>query len=189
MTPDCGDHAVVTALSGTHGVMKMTIVIRDEQPADTEAIFDLTRLAFLNAAHTNHTEQFIVNALRQSGHLALSLVAEEGLPIGHVAFSPVAISNGEVGWYGVGPLSVRPEHQRKGVGTRLMQQGLARLINMKAQGCVLVGDPVYYARFGFSRCADLTLPGVPPEYFLGKSFGNAMPKGEVTFSPAFGATR
>lgn len=173
---------------GPYGVMKMTLVIRDEQPADIEAVFDLTRLAFLNAAHTNHTEQFIVNALRRSGHLALSLVADAGLQIGHVAFSTVTISNGDAGWFGVGPLSVRPEYQRRGVGTRLMHEGMARLMNMNAQGCVLVGDPAYYSRFGFSRCTGLTLPGVPPEYFLGKSFGNAMPKGEVTFSPAFGAT-
>ena len=167
----------------------MTIVIRDEQPADTETIFELTRLAFLNAAHTNHTEQFIVNALRRSGHLALSLVAEEhGRPVGHVAFSPVSISSGEAGWYGVGPLSVLPESQRKGIGTLLMQQGIARLIAMNAKGCLLVGDPAYYSRFGFSPCADLTLPGVPPEYFLGKCFCHPIPKGEVRFSSAFGAT-
>lgn len=167
----------------------MTIVIRDEQPADTETIFDLTRLAFLNAAHTNHTEQFIVNALRRSGHLALSLVAEEEERlIGHVAFSPVSVSSGDAGWYGVGPLSVLPECQQKGIGTLLMQQGIARLTAMNAKGCLLVGDPAYYSRFGFSPCVGLTLPGVPPEYFLGKSFRDAMPKGEVKFSPAFGAT-
>lgn len=167
----------------------MTIVIRDEQPADTEIIFELTRLAFLNAAHTNHTEQFIVNALRRSGHLTLSLVAEEEeRPIGHVAFSPVSISSGDAGWYGVGPLSVLPESQRKGIGTLLMQQGIARLMSMNAKGCLLVGDPAYYSRFGFSPCTDLTLPGVPSEYFLGKSFCNALPKGEVKFSSAFGAT-
>lgn len=167
----------------------MTIIIRDEQPADIEAIFELTRLAFLNAAHTSHTEQFIIGALRRSGHLTLSLVAEEEeRPIGHVAFSPVSISSGETGRFGVGPLSVLPECQRKGIGTLLMQQAIAKLRNMNAKGCVLVGDPDYYSRFGFSRCADLTLPGVPPEYFLGMTFCNAKPKGEVTFSPAFGAT-
>lgn len=166
----------------------MNIVIRDEQPADIAAIFALTRLAFLNAAHTNHTEEFIVDALRRSGHLALSLVAEEERLMGHVAFSAVSISSGDVGWYGVGPLSVLPGYQRKGIGTRLMQDGISRLITMNAQGCVLVGDPAYYARFGFAPCADLTLPGVPPDYFLAKRFCKAMPKGEVTFSPAFTAT-
>lgn len=168
--------------------MKMTIVIREEQPADIEAIFQLTRLAFLSAAPTSHTEQFVVNGLRRNGHLALSLVAEDERLIGHVAFSPVTISSGDTGWYGVGPLSVLPDHQRKGVGTLLMQQGMARLIAMHAKGCVLAGDPAYYARFGFSACADLVLPGVPPQYVLSRSFCNAIPRGELTFSPAFGAT-
>ena len=62
------------------------------------------------------------------------------------------------------------------------------LAKMGAQGCVLVGDPAFYTRLGFSRCTHLTLPEVPPEYLLGKSFGHAMPRGEVSFSPAFAAT-
>ena len=167
----------------------MTIVVRNEEPADSEAIFELTRLAFQNAAHTCHTEQFIVNALRRSGDLALSLVAEQqARPVGHVAFSPLAVASGDADWYGVGPLSVLPEYQRKGIGTLLMQQGMATLVKMGARGCVLVGDPAFYARLGFSRCTHLTLPEVPPEYLLGKAFGHTMPRGEVSFSPAFAAT-
>jgi len=167
----------------------MTITIRTEQPADIDAIFELNRLAFLSAAHTSHTEQFIVNALRRSGHLALSLVAvEEQRLVGHVAFSPVKVSSGDTGWYGVGPLSVLPERQRQGIGSRLMQEGMAMLITGGARGCVLLGDPAFYSRLGFSPCKDLVLPGVPPEYFLCKSFGGAVPKGEVAYSPAFGAT-
>lgn len=163
----------------------MTIVIRDEQPSDIDAIFELTRLAFLNAPHTSHTEQFIVNELRRSGQLALSLVADEDPLIGHVAFSPLSMSNGEVGWYGVGPLSVLPKYQKKGIGTQLMQNGMERLISMGARGCILVGDPNYYARLGFAVCEGLVFPGVPHEYILFKPFCHAMPKGEFSFSPAF----
>ena len=167
----------------------MTIVVRNEEPADSEAIFELTRLAFLTAAHTCHTEQFIVNALRRSGDLALSLVAEQqARRVGHVAFSPLAVASGDTDWYGVGPLSVLPEYQRKGIGTLLMQQGMAALAKMGARGYVLVGDPAFYTRLGFSRCTHLTLTGVPPEYLLGKAFGHTMPRGEVSFSPAFAAT-
>lgn len=167
----------------------MSIKIREEQPADHAAIFDLTKRAFSTAAHTSHTEQFIVDALRRSGHLALSLVAaEEERLVGHVAFSPVTVSNGEPGWYGVGPLSVAPEFQRQGIGSLLMQQGMTTLRSRGARGCVLVGDPAYYSRFGFSSCAELSLRGVPPEYLLANSFCGAMPMGEVTFSPAFAAT-
>lgn len=169
--------------------MNISIKIRHEQPADGGAISEVTRLAFLTAAHTSHTEQYIVDALRRSGELALSLVAtkDERL-VGHVAFSPVTISTGESDWYGVGPVSVLPQFQRQGVGSRLMQQGMAELSTMGARGCVLVGDPAYYSRFGFSRCPELLLPGVPPEYLLGKSFHGALPVGEVAFSPAFAAT-
>lgn len=168
--------------------MNMTITIRNEQPSDVEAIFEVTRLAFLNAEHTSHREQYIVNALRRAGHLALSLVAVEGQKlVGHVAFSPVTISGNESGWYGVGPLSVLPACQRQGIGSRLMEQGMAVLKNRNAHGCVLVGDPAFYSRLGFIRCEELILPGVPPEYFLCRSFGASPPKGEVAFSPAFEA--
>ena len=167
----------------------MNIVIRAEQPADSEAIFELTRVAFLTAAHSCQREQFVVNALRRSGDLALSLVAVKAARlVGHVAFSPVSIASGDAGWYGVGPLSVLPECQRQGIGTRLMQQGMATLMSLRAGGCVLVGDPAFYGRLGFSPCIDLTLPEVPPEYFLGRRFGDATAKGEVKFSAAFEAT-
>jgi putative acetyltransferase len=164
-------------------------IIRIEQPADSKAIAELTRRAFLTAEHTCHTEQFIAAALRRCGQLTLSLVAErQAQLVGHVACSPLTVANGDAGWYGVGPLAVLPEYQRQGIGTLLMQQGMATLAKMGARGCVLVGDPAFYARLGFSRCADLSLAGVPPEYLLGKAFGHAMPRGEVGFSPAFAAT-
>ena len=164
-------------------------IIRIEHPAESKAIAELTRLAFLTAEHTCHTEQFIAAALRRHGHLALSLVAEQQTELlGHVAFSPLTVASGDTGWYGVGPLAVLPQYQRQGIGSLLMRQGMARLMKLGARGCVLVGDPGFYTRLGFSRCADLTLAGVPPEYLLGKAFGNAMPRGEVSFSPAFAAT-
>ncbi len=81
----------------------MGIRIRKEAPSDVEAIEAVIVTAFLNAAHTDHTEQFIVNALRNSGQLSVSLVADDnGAVIGHVAVSPVTVSNGAAGWYGLG---------------------------------------------------------------------------------------
>ncbi|MDR0441131.1 MAG: N-acetyltransferase [Candidatus Accumulibacter sp.] len=166
----------------------MTLAIRQESPSDIMAIHALTKAAFLNAPHTAHTEQFIVDALRNANALSISLVAEDdGVILGHVAISPVFISDGASDWYGLGPLSVIPEHQRQGIGSRLMVEVLQRLKKKGASGCVLVGDPAYYARFGFSQEKSLVFPGVPPEYFQAIPFSRSLPQGVVKFHEAFGA--
>lgn len=163
--------------------------IREETAADADAITEVTVAAFRGHPHSRGTEQFIVRDLRRTGALALSLVAEiEGRIVGHAAFSPVVMEDGTPGWYGVGPVSVLPERQRRGVGGALMEDGLARLRATGARGCVLVGDPGYYARFGFRHAPELELEGVPPEVFLALAFTGRIPKGAVTFHPAFGAT-
>ncbi len=106
----------------------MNPVIREELPSDAAAIHAVTAAAFLNAPHTAHTEQFIVEALRKAGALTISLVAERGGEVvGHVALSPVSISDGSTGWFGRGPVSVKPEFQRKGIGSLLMQAALRLL--------------------------------------------------------------
>jgi len=163
--------------------------IREEVPADVPAIEAVTVAAFLNAVHTSHSEQYIVNALRRAGALSISLVAEiDGVLVGHVALSPVNISDGSAHWFGLGPISVLPAHQRGGVGSTLMQAALAALRQRNAQGCVLLGDPSYYGRFGFRASPDLVLPGVPPEYFQTLYLGPTTPRGIVTYHPAFEAT-
>ncbi len=108
--------------------------------------------------------------------------------IGHVALSPVSVSDGSTHWFGVGPISVLPEHQRRGIGSVLMMAALAALRQHGAQGCVLLGDPGYYGRFGFRATPDLLLPGVPPEYFQALHVGTTTPHGIVTYHPAFEAT-
>lgn len=166
----------------------MNITIRDETEADIPAIEALTQAAFLNAAHSSHTEQFIVNQLRKAQQLSLSLVAEDQQQIvGHVAVSPVRISSGDAGWYGLGPISVCPDKQGLGIGSMLMHAALQRLKALGAEGCVLLGDPNYYARFGFKPVSGLVLPGVPQEYFQAVSFTGNFPQGEVTYHDAFNA--
>ena len=160
--------------------------IRQETPDDAEAIETVTIAAFLNAPHTSHTEQHIVSALRRAGKLSVSLVAEEeGAIIGHVAVSPVSISDGASGWFGLGPISVLPEYQRRGVGTQLMREVLRILGERGASGCVVLGEPAYYGRFGFEADAGLILSGVPPEYFQAASFDASRPRGVVTYDEAF----
>ncbi len=166
----------------------MILTIRPETPADTAAIEAVTTAAFLQALHTSHTEQFIVRALRDAGVLALSLVAEQdAVIVGHVALSPVAVSDGATGWYGLGPISVMPALQRRGIGSALMHRALADMREAGAAGCVLVGDPAYYSRFGFRPEPGLVLPEVPPEYFQALAFGQPLPCGTVSFHQAFDA--
>ncbi len=166
----------------------MATTVREEAAADAAAIEQLTRTAFLAATHTSCTEHLIVAALRRAGRLAVSLLAQEGdAVIGHVAVSPVAIADGTQGWFGLGPIAVLPQRQRCGVGTQLVHAALQRLRGYGAGGCVVLGDPAFYARFGFRPDPGLVLPGVPPAYFQAIAFGGWQPRGTVTYHEAFAA--
>lgn len=165
----------------------MPVSIRPEAPGDIAAIHALTIEAFRDAAHSGHTEQFINDALREAGVLSLSLVAEDdGRIIGHVAISPVSLSDGSTGWFGLGPVSVVPDRQAKGVGSRLIHAALGELRQRAgAAGCVVLGDPVYYGRFGFRVDPRMVLPDVPIEYFQCLPFGDAIPTAIVSYHDAF----
>lgn len=168
--------------------MDQNIVIRSESDADVRAIGAVTVAAFATLEISNHTEHFIVAALRAAKALSLSLVAESaGRVVGHIAFSPVTLSDGTPHWYGLGPVAVLPEHQRQGIGKALVSEGLSRLKAMGAKGCCLVGHPQYYRQFGFENPADLAYAGVPPEVFFALSFDGHLPRGVVTFHEAFKA--
>lgn len=166
--------------------MNPQIVIREETPADVGAIAEVTIAAFKTLEISHHTEQFIIEALRAANALTVSLVAEvDGRVAGHIAFSPVILSDGARNWYGLGPVSVAPECQRKGIGKALIQEGLSRLKALHAQGCCLVGHPDYYRKFGFKNVPGLGLEGVPPEVFFALSFDGHTPQGTVTFHEGF----
>ena len=148
----------------------------------------MTVAAFKALEISNHTEQFIIEALRAAKALTVSLVAEvNGRVIGHIAFSPVTISDGTRNWYGLGPVSVLPEYQRNGVGKALIQEGLSRLKDLNAHGCCLVGHPHYYRKFGFKNVSGLVHEGVPQEVFFALSFDGHTPQGTVTFHEGFKA--
>ncbi len=168
--------------------MNQRIIIRSETDADVSAIAEVTVAAFKTLEISNHTEQFIIAALRAAKALTISLVAEvDGRVIGHIAFSPVTTSDGTRNWYGLGPVSVLPEFQRQGIGKALIQEGLSRLKEMNAQGCCLVGHPDYYRKFGFKNAPGLKLEGVPPEVFFALSFDGHTPQGAVSFHDGFKA--
>jgi len=163
--------------------MNLKFTIRNERPGDIATIAYVTEEAFKTLEISNHT------ALRAAGALTISLVAEmDRNVIGHIAFSPVTMSDGTSDWYGLGPVSVLPDYQGQGVGKVLIEEGLSRLNDINAKGCCLVGHPDYYKKFGFNNVTDLVYEGVPQEVFFVLSLDGNIPRGEVTFHDAFKAT-
>jgi putative acetyltransferase len=175
-------------LARLHATPNMTLDIRPETPSNIPAIHTLTKAAFLHAPHTSHTEHYIVDALRAAGELAVSLVAVDGNElVGHIALSPVALSDGSTGWFGLGPISVAPARQGQGIGSLLVERALDTLREKNAAGCVLLGDPLYYRRFGFAPEPALVLSGVPAEYFQALVLRGTVPMATVHYSDAFEA--
>lgn len=163
----------------------MTFSIRSEAVADHAAIAAVTTTAFLGHPHSDGTEAAIVDALRRAGALSLSLVAIDaaGELIGHIAVSPV--TTGMAGtWLGIGPLSVRPDRQREGVGSALVLAVLDRF-RPSATGVVLVGEPDYYGRFGFAARPGLVCDGVADLYVQALAFAEVNAWSRIAFHPAF----
>lgn len=161
--------------------------VRFERPGEEETITRLITAAFLEAEHRDGSEADVVERLRTANALTISLVAatEAGL-IGHVAFSPVTVDGRENGWFGLGPVAVLPAHQGRGVGTRLIEEGMAQLRDLGAKGCVVLGEPALYSRFGFASTPDVWLANVPPQYFCAVRLADGDESGEVKYHPAFG---
>ncbi|KAK3177600.1 hypothetical protein K4F52_009651 [Lecanicillium sp. MT-2017a] len=176
----------------------MPIHIRPESPQDTPQIHTLTTSAFPSPLEAN-----IITALRAANSLTLSLVAVDSdtptdasspaIIVGHVAFSPVTItpaSAADTGkWVGLGPVSVLPSRHGQGVGSDLVRAGLETLREQGVRGCVLLGSPKFYGRFGFRSDQGLMLDDVPPEYFMSLVLdGGTCPVGKVQYHEAFRET-
>jgi putative acetyltransferase len=162
------------------------MIIRPESPADIAAIHTVTIAAFKDHPHSEQTEQLIINRLRVAGMLHLSLVAElQGEVVGHAAFSRVELSDGSRDWFGLGPISVLPSHQGQGIGGALIRRGLDRLREQAAAGCVVMGDPDFYRKFGFRNDPRFVLKDCAPQYFLAQPLSSAGGSGMVTYNAAF----
>ena len=166
----------------------MNINIRPETAEDHTSIRDILIAAFADHPFSHQTEHLIVEGLRADNALTLSLVAElDGNVVGQIAFSPVTIGGNDCGWLGLGPVAVSPSLQRQGIGQALVNEGLKQIRGLKAKGCVLVGDPAFYRRFGFENNPALQMEGVPPEVLMCLPMDGEMPEGDVTHHPAFHA--
>jgi putative acetyltransferase len=166
------------------------LTIRAERPGDEAAIRRVVEAAFADHPHSEGTEPAIVDRLRADGDLALSLVAEqEGVMVGHAAFSAAILANSEPGWYALGPIGVVPERQGQGIARALLEEGAMRLRTHGARGIVLLGDPDLYARFGFVRGTPLSITGPLASYFQVLPFVAQVPEAQVRFAPAFSLAR
>ena len=162
------------------------MTVRPETESDRDAIRRVNLAAFKDHPFSQQTEHLIVDALRAGGVLTLSLVAElDGEVVGHIAFSPARIGDESSNWYLLGPVAAQPNHQHRGIGRALIERGLSSLRALGGRGCVLVGDPGFYRRFGFRAIPGVTCAGVPDENVLCLPLSDKSPFGEVLYHAAF----
>ena len=162
------------------------MIFRPERPGDIDAIRRITRTAFAGKAYSDGDEVELIDRLRAQNGLTLSLVVEDdGRVIGHIAASPATVTGSDEPWYGIGPVTVAPPRQGEGIGSQLMREGLHRLKITGAGGCILVGDPGFYGRFGFRVDPAISWHAAPDGYLQSLLFSGPAPAGEVGFHPAF----
>jgi len=140
------------------------IEIREERPADVAAVREVNRRAFEQERESN-----IVDALRANGGALLSLVATiHDQVIGHVMYSRVSVGD-MVNGAALGPMAVLPEHQRQGIGTRLIDTGNQKIKDAGYPFIIVVGHAEYYPRFGFRPAGKYVIKcewDVPEEVFM-----------------------
>lgn len=166
--------------------MSQIISILPERNDDINDIEKVIIEAFKAHPHSNQTEHKIVAKLRDDNALTVSLVAKINEEVvGHIAFSKVKINNKFIQWYGLAPVSVKPEYQNQGVGSKLILSGLDAIRKLNAKGCVLLGEPEYYNKFGFKALNELAFNGAPTEYFQSLLLSGNIPIGNVDYHAAF----
>jgi len=160
--------------------------IREESIADQGDIRRVTELAFRDRPYADGDEQDVIDRLRAGDALALSLVAVDRKElVGQITFSHAEISDGSNPWFALGPVSVTPSRQGKGIGSALINEGLARIETMGALGCILTGNPDYYRRFGFELSAANVPNNELEEFFMLKLLRGRQTKGTFSFHSAF----
>lgn len=138
--------------------MKQTVNIRPERPEEYQWVIELTERAFETMPFSDGKEGQLVHNLRKSNSFIpeLSLVAEhDGKVVGHILFTPVIIDNGTEKFNSLilGPVSVLPELQNKGIGSQLILAGHQKALELGHQSVILVGHAKYYPRFGYKPCS------------------------------------
>ncbi len=140
--------------------------VRAETRHDHEPVHALNAAAFESDAEAD-----LVDTLRTEANPVISLVAEvDGAAVGHILFSPVTLTGHEDRlWLALAPMAVRPEVQRRGIGSALVRAGLERCRELSAAAVVVLGHPRFYPKFGFvpsTRYAIRSDYNVPEEVFM-----------------------
>jgi putative acetyltransferase len=169
--------------------VSLDYTIRREAAGDESAIYDLVRRAFAPMPFSGGDEQDLVDRLRERGELTLSLVAVDPAAtiIGHIGFSPATIENRACNWFQMAPVAVCPTLQHRKIGSTLIREGIEQLRRSCAQGIAVVGNPVYYERFGFA-----VVPGLAPlsdhdaPFFRAMVLAEEAPQGTLRYASAFG---
>lgn len=171
---------------------EIDIQIRQERQEDHKQIRDLVSEAFALAEHSDGDEHNLIGRLRMSREYIpeLSLVAvSDDIVLGHIMFSKITVGQSEA--IALAPLAVRPDRQRKGIGTLLVTAGHELARRMGYSCSVVLGDPSYYSKFGYEKASAYGIIApfdVPDEYYMVSDIGNTgdIPKGTVRYSDAFG---
>lgn len=148
-------------------------LIRPEVRSDHDAVREITAAAFASSAYGHNGEADLVDRLRENCDDLISLVAvlDEAV-VGHVLFSPLTIDAAQASCsgFGLAPVSVHPAHQRTGIGSDLINDGLKQLRLRRCPFVVLIGSPDYYQRFGFQVAGDCQLrhdfDGIRQEFLM-----------------------
>lgn len=152
----------------------MNISIRQENEKDYKLSENVVEKAFKNVEHSDHKEQILVNKLRKSDAFIpeLSLVAEYNEEIiGHIMLTKIFIENQENRYesLALAPLSVLPEYQNKGLGSKLISQSLKIAKELGFKSVIVLGHDKYYPRFGFKPASIWGIKApfdVPDEAFM-----------------------
>ncbi|NQV25984.1 MAG: N-acetyltransferase [Rhodopirellula sp.] len=174
---------------------ELSVEIRLERPGDEAAIREVTSLAFESSEFGHNGEAGLVERLRAESAVSISLVAEcANRIVGHILFSPATIERSSWRCEGLGlaPLSVLPEFQRQGIGSRLVTAGLEAATDRSNEFVIVLGNPDYYSRFGFTPASDSNVgcefEGIPDEAFLIQWLGQTEPRNErglAKYHPVF----
>ncbi len=167
---------------GEGAVPAVIVVAETEGDVDArEALLDLS----MGPKRKTKSSEKLRRGRRPSEGLAFVARDGAGAVVGTVRLWDVKLGEGGAAALLLGPLAVDPSIKNSGIGSALIREGLQRLAAAGAKGCVVMGDPAFYKKFGFRNEDDIVFPGCAPQYFLALALSGQMACGNVRYHEAF----